>query len=250
MTKDRVREYKAFVTSRVKSGQTIKDALTAQDVHIGHMVIGLAGEVIELAAGVREYLRLVPILPNTSRANILEESGDCFFYSVELLQTTDQDEHIARILIGGDNYAANCSISDLCPEGYTHDYHAQLQGMLEALELQVGELLDTYKRISIYRSPEYTHKDLVAPVTSLLDGVINVAWYFGFEPAQIIQSNEDKLKKRYAKKYTDAAAAARADKDGTQTASSDAKLKPREAASTTESYVPSENIILPDSPHK
>ena len=69
--------YEAFVQSRTKPGERIREELTGVEAHLVHMVMGISGEAGELLDAVKKssvYRKPLDI------DNVVEELGDLEFY--------------------------------------------------------------------------------------------------------------------------------------------------------------------------
>ena len=166
-----------------KDGNEIISSLTKEKMELLHAAVGVTGELEELVQGI----------DNSDRENVIEELGDLTYY----LTVMKQNPLItADVTIGGDP-------SEGLPKGNDHT------------------LLDIVKKVVIYNnSKEETLKKLndefLACVNSLnyLTRALEKEFSFTFEEAK--QANQNKLAGkggRYEKGYSDAAAAARADKN-------------------------------------
>lgn len=69
--------YDAFVETRIKNPNTLLDALTARQVNLMHMALGVAGEAGELVDAIKKHTIYNRPL---DRANVIEELGDLEFY--------------------------------------------------------------------------------------------------------------------------------------------------------------------------
>lgn len=168
--------YEAFVMSRVKPGQSIKTDLTAEQAHLLHMAVGVVGEVIELLEGVAKQ----------NEENVKEELGDIVFY-----------------LVGFYNHFAAEPTPD--PESFVDNNLLSL----------AGELLDTVKKHTIYQKP--LDRDKVLKLLNLCwMCVVETTIELNSTTVVLMQDNINKLTKRYPTGYSDAAAQARADKQGEQ----------------------------------
>ena len=67
----------AMVTELTKSGVTLQDEANPLKMHLNHMVLGLSGEVGELADAIKKYTIYNKELDT---ANVKEELGDLIFY--------------------------------------------------------------------------------------------------------------------------------------------------------------------------
>lgn len=161
----------------VKSPDILHRQSSAFVWSILHPIVGIAGEVPEF-------------MHATSAGNKLEEAGDVLFYARDL-----------RIKAGLEEFEA--------------------VEPTEPMDLLAGRLLDIGKKVAMYGQPLDTDKK--GKMLEYLDGII---WHLigglddsGFTYENALEHNLNKLLKgpnaRYAGGYSDAAAAARADKIGT-----------------------------------
>ena len=75
--------YPELVAALVKPGADIVATLTAEDAHLLHMVVGIAGEAGELLDEIKKVvIHRKPI----DRENVIEELGDLEFYMEGLRQ--------------------------------------------------------------------------------------------------------------------------------------------------------------------
>lgn len=70
-------QYAAFVAGRCKEGAAIQNQMTAEQAHLLHMALGVAGEAGEIVDAVKKAAIYQKPL---DRANIKEEIGDVLFY--------------------------------------------------------------------------------------------------------------------------------------------------------------------------
>lgn len=70
-------QYPAFVEGRCKEGAHIKNSLTADQAHILHMALGVAGEAGEIVDAIKKYTIYQKPL---DLRNLKEEIGDMLFF--------------------------------------------------------------------------------------------------------------------------------------------------------------------------
>lgn len=70
-------KFEDMVAGLVKSGQLIKDELTAEQAHVWHMATGVSGEAGELLDAVKKN---VIYQKDLDYKNVVEELGDLEFY--------------------------------------------------------------------------------------------------------------------------------------------------------------------------
>lgn len=76
-------DYPDMVKKLVKDGQRILDQITAEEMHLLHMAVGISGEAGELLDAVKKasvYKKQI------DRVNVIEELGDLEFYMEGLRQ--------------------------------------------------------------------------------------------------------------------------------------------------------------------
>ena len=78
--------HRAMVSALVKSGNTIADEVDGSDMHLIHMMMGVAGETGELLDAIKKHVIYRKPL---DRANVIEELGDIEFYLEGLRQGLD-----------------------------------------------------------------------------------------------------------------------------------------------------------------
>lgn len=82
MTTNKI-NHKDMVATLVKPGKQIRESLTAEDCHLIHMAIGVAGEAGELIDAVKKHtIYRTPL----DLENVIEELGDLEFYMEGLRQ--------------------------------------------------------------------------------------------------------------------------------------------------------------------
>lgn len=169
-----------LVKELAKPGEDIVAAMTPHKAHMLHMAVGLMDEASEL-------------LGATSRTNVLEELGDAGFYFEGTLQGLPSELPNATIgkVDGNAHYAMN------------------------ALVVAAGEVLGDIKRYAI-QNKELNLVKLTQDLCVVRTHLDTIANAYGFTDDEIHTANYLKLKggakARYADGYSDAAAAARVDK--------------------------------------
>lgn len=179
-----------LVSTLVKPGAAILTTLDASKVDLWHAATGIAGEGAELLEGL--------IMGPSTRDNVLEESGDLYFYIEQLLQNR-QD-----IKIYWDEIFAVACTWDIDAENIT----------LYAGRVAVysGQVLDTVKKLTIYNKP----LDVIllqGQLIQLAKNLVALDLVFDITREAALAYNIAKLSKRYEGiKYSDEAAQKRADK--------------------------------------
>lgn len=86
-----------MVKQLVKSGDQLKSEISAHELHMLHMILGLSGEVGELLDAVKKAVMYRKVL---DRFNVIEELGDIEFYLEGLRQALmiDRETCIAHNL--------------------------------------------------------------------------------------------------------------------------------------------------------
>ena len=74
--------YRSFVDSRCKSGEDILNEQTAEQAHLLHMAIGVAGEAGELLDAIKKHAIYQKDL---DIENVEEELGDLMFYMTGIM---------------------------------------------------------------------------------------------------------------------------------------------------------------------
>ena len=77
-----------MVKALVKSGDQLKSEVTAQDMHLLHMALGLCGEAGELIDAIKKPVMYRRVM---DRGNVIEELGDIEFYLEGLRQSLGID---------------------------------------------------------------------------------------------------------------------------------------------------------------
>ena len=172
--------YNDFVKSRFKSAQdTVNDLIeiSGDVAQMLHASMGMSGELIEIELA-------------ESRANLIEELGDYWFY-----------------------YRAVCEMP-AC--GVPNDLRVTVGEVSTDLKRATNDILDIAKKLAIYR------KEMTPSLQSRLRGAIQTIALqfpvlvnrFGLTMEQVEAENQFKLTKRYPVGYSNEAAQARADKAG------------------------------------
>ena len=79
-------KHSEMVKSLVKSGEDIKNEVTAKELSLIHMILGLSGEAGELLDAIKKS---VIYRRELDRVNVVEELGDIEFYLEGLRQELD-----------------------------------------------------------------------------------------------------------------------------------------------------------------
>jgi NTP pyrophosphatase (non-canonical NTP hydrolase) len=91
------------------------------------------------------------------------------------------------------------------------NFHYQLNHALHGLASEVGEIADTIKKHIIYKQ-RFDIENMHEELGDLLWYIALMCFNNGFSLEEVMCCNIEKLKKRYPEKFTEEAAAARADK--------------------------------------
>lgn len=166
--------YSDFVASRTKSAHSIFMGIDDRKIQTMHGVWGIVGELQELAV-------------HSSTTNLIEELGDILFYT-QILQTEFQDQ-----------------LAELDPKRET-----QTQRSIYAIAY---DMMDHAKKFVIHGN----ESKVPLIVEALADFMLALSGYvgrkeIGLTVEQLQLLNQHKLTVRYPDGYSDAAAAARADK--------------------------------------
>lgn len=181
-----------MVTRLAKAGKAIRDSLTDQGCHIIHMTLGIAGELKEIRSA----------MLRGDRANLIEELGDYEFYLEGICQGIGAEQ----------GWSGKPGVEF---------QHLNLDKFFDELQRQTGIMVDTVKRIHIMNKPGWGDEKIAEAAHGIrmcLDGFYEANAYH-ITQDEVIEGNRKKLetgdKPRYAEgTYSDAAANARADKDG------------------------------------
>lgn len=76
-------QHAEMVTALAKSGETIREEVTGNEMHLIHMMMGVTGEAGELLDAIKKHVIYRKPL---DRANAIEELGDIEFYLEGLRQ--------------------------------------------------------------------------------------------------------------------------------------------------------------------
>lgn len=191
--------YKQHLATLIKSPSEILDTLNPYKVNLLHMVIGLTGELAELAAA-------------HDKDNYLEEFGDSAFYLTGTKMALDtypewvyaQSSYASSTDVDSFNFVPRCY-------KYTQKVHWKSQCVIVG-----GEILDMIKKHCIYNKPItsrwcYDMAQHIHALEHLLEE--NAAECEGWTVEDVRIANIVKLAKRYPElNYTDTAAQERADK--------------------------------------
>lgn len=187
-----------LVKTLVKNPIDIMSTLSITGIDLWHGATGVAGECGELLEGI---LR-TSMFPNSDeleagRVNLLEESGDIYFYTEQLVQRE-------KLELDWDSVMAYAGRQHLGPDRMLyHAMHVAIFG---------SQVLDTVKKTAIYNKPLDTTM-LRSQLTEMLKHVATLGLMFGISREQALEANIEKLGKRYeGLKYTDKAAQQRLDK--------------------------------------
>lgn len=160
------KDYLAFVKSKMGAHKNAADP-------IDYAFVGLIGEVGELV----NIIKKIEYHHDRSKlSKIPEESGDCFFYLVALMDFVNADPSVLP-----DDSSTHMEL----PQSI--DLQDMVRGLLKQLD-RLGEA-DT----------DYIHEDAIQ-FTQLLMAVLK---RYGFNLQVALQNNIDKLNARYPNGYTD-----------------------------------------------
>lgn len=137
---------------------------------------------------------------------------------MRLNQDSFQSETEYAIYRMGHQHGASCSNYAQFVESRFKAFPQDIETMLHAgvgIAGEAGELLDCLKKSWVYGKP-VDYQNLQEELGDLLFYIVALANQINTDLGQLQQSNMEKLEKRYPLGYTDAAAIARADKDGTK----------------------------------
>jgi phosphoribosyl-ATP pyrophosphohydrolase len=174
-------DHKDMVAVLAKPGAEIAANITANEAHLMHMAVGVAGEAIELVAA----------MMTSDRDNVVEELGDIEFYFEGLCQGTD-------IIIMHSTFTRTITPED---------------SLIDVL-IKAGDVLDMTKKIVIYKDQSKL-PGLLTEMQSFRTTLDHLYPMAGITHEEALAHNINKLGKRYEGfKYSDGAAKARADKAG------------------------------------
>lgn len=204
-----------LVAALVKPPLDIINSLSPTTVDLWHGATGVAGECGELLEGIAltRQVHLSEAALVEARGNVLEESGDIYFYVEQVIQRTG-------IELDWDSMEAFAGQQHIGPDAMlTYAVHIAVGG---------SQVLDTVKKAAVYNKPLDTAL-LKEQISFTVRFVLTIGLMFGFSREQALNSNIIKLKKRYdGLAYTDQAAQDRADK------------KPTSQGETVPGYTPPE----------
>jgi len=171
--------YVDMVHKLVKPGDQILSELTAEDVHLIHMTMGIVGEISELLAA-------------TTKEEFIEEAGDVEFY------------------LEGFRSGLNLTREQVL------EYLPQVEGQLAANDMIIfsGSLIDTIKKCAFYQIPADKIKEKILIALCGIESCLDfMRTGLDITRCDIITGNIEKLGKRYPGfEYTDDRAKQRADK--------------------------------------
>lgn len=181
-----------MVRALVKKGEAILASLTPEKADLWHAATGIAGEGGELLEGIAALVDY-----EKKRVNLLEESGDLYFYIEQLVQRTG-------IILPWGDIADEAQHMEITP--------ASMLSCAVQIAVCSSQVLDSVKKAAIYNK----ELDLVLLGTQLyylLKYLMALGLMFGFTREVALGGNIAKLSKRYeGLKYSDTAAQVRADK--------------------------------------
>ncbi len=188
-----------LVKALVKNPIDIMGTLSLNNIDLWHGATGVAGEGGELLEGISDLIArgINEESIAEARENVLEESGDLYFYQEQLVQRTG-------IELDWDAIGAFARNQHLGPDMI----------LREAVMVAVAssQVLDTVKKAAIYNKPLDVPM-LTTQLTEMSKHLMVVGYMFGVERVEALRANISKLKVRYdGLKYSDKAAQDRADK--------------------------------------
>lgn len=164
-----IKDYAVFVQSKLKP--------MTEEMHLLHMRMGIKGELGELVDAYKKHLVYGKVL---DRANVREELGDVIFYCVGLLPNTQFSIYNTEVHLP--NTGLFTMLSPTKVMGLILDYSTELEETAhKAANVGVGS------------------EKLVIILSELIS-------YMGFTVEEVLQTNVDKLSKRYKGAYSDAEA--------------------------------------------
>lgn len=187
-----------LVAALVKNPRSIIETLSEYTTDLWHGATGVAGECGELLEGIMitQDFRGDDELA-AGKENFVEEAGDIFFYTEQLVQRTG-------IVLDWDaihTFARNQHLGPDQMVNYT--IHVAVRG---------SQVLDTVKKAAIYNKP-LDMAALLTQLTEMCKYLVTLCYMFGVEHKYVLGENIRKLSKRYeGLQYTDKAAQLRADK--------------------------------------
>ncbi len=164
-----IKDYAVFVQSKLKP--------MTEEKHLLHMRMGIKGELGELVDAYKKHLVYGKVL---DRANAREELGDVMFYLVGLLPNTEFDSSHTNSLLKNTGL-----FKLLSPEA-----------VMTLLLDYCDDLDKAAKKVSLQGEGSGI---LVTVLSELIS-------YMGFTVEEVLQTNVDKLSKRYKGAYSDAEA--------------------------------------------
>jgi hypothetical protein len=195
-------EHRALVARLAKSGEDIVQQMTGEEANLLHMVVGVSGEVAEVAEVI---FRAVIHGANLDTEHLIEECGDVEFYVEGLRQGVNIVYDPADCMVFVQDQPVN-----------VNDSNSELTFIAMSLTVGAGNLLDAIKKHCIYKQPLDVRK-----VKSALDQLdffmLGLRQHIDISRDKVLQGNVDKLTERYGSTYSDAKANARADKAGDAT---------------------------------
>jgi NTP pyrophosphatase (non-canonical NTP hydrolase) len=184
-----------LVNALVKDPMAILQTLSISSIDLWHGATGVAGECGELLEGILQCIELRDI--DAGRENVMEESGDIYFYTEQLVQR-------AGLVLPWDLIDSYARRQIISPD--------RMLGYAASAAAFGSQALDTVKKCAVYNK-ELDAELLTSQLTDMLRYVVTLGYMFGVSRKQALEANIAKLSKRYeGLKYTDAAAHARADK--------------------------------------
>lgn len=178
-----IEEHASMVNRLAKSGETILSDTTPDDMHIMHMLIGMAGEAGEIAEAIL----------NVDKENMTEESGDYEFY-----------------------FRGACDKAGLNPQSAAvFARHQSPERCFVLFDIEHSKFIDIFKKRFVYNKA-IEHDDLVKTANNLRSALDVMYASTRVTYREALEHNMYKLEKadnaRYKNGYSDEAAQQRADK--------------------------------------
>jgi len=194
--------YGEFVEDLAKDGEEILGEVTAENMHLLHMAIGMSGEVGELL----DPIVLSEDWAEFDRENMLEELGDYEFY----LEGFRQGIGVSRESIVCDLvFSADVDHSYL-------DHFEYVAGMLKACVLALSSytasILDLVKKHVIYQQ-DFNQNSAIEYLKEIDYFLQMMRQALRLTRSDVLDFNMEKLMVRYSKGYSDQQAKDRADKE-------------------------------------
>lgn len=156
----------------------VKAAINYEE--IAHIIAGISSEILS---------ELEPAFAKRDSINILEEIGDIQYYV--LIAAAKYDVNLTEV-----NSETLVKYSD----GQTAKFC--VDSPFKAVKYHAGELINLIKKIEIYKSQKVSLQDIKNAIIDLQASIYRLCHKNGFTPSEAIERVIEKLKKRYAEKFT------------------------------------------------